>query len=128
MKKGLVGISLMCLFSVGTFFANAQVKNPSLTVSKGVQQYANKSAFDEKGKKSHIQARSVEFPAIVISKGIVRPTSVETVGNIESKGYPTWAISKGVARQNQERIQEKSGSQEYPEMKISKDEDQISKR
>ena len=72
---------------------------------------------DEKAKKSHIQAKSVEFPAIVISKGIVRPTSVVTAGNIESKGYPTWAISKGVARQNQERIQEKTGTS-----RISRDE------
>lgn len=117
----------MCLFLMGTFFVNAQ--NASVPVSKGVQRYANKTAFeDENAKKSHIQAKSVEFPAIVISKGVFRPTNVETMGNIESTGYPTWAITKGVARQSQERIQEKSGSQEYPEMNISKDENQISKR
>ena len=128
MKNAVKGVGFMCLLLAGTFFVNAQSTTSSFPVSKSVQRYANKDAFNEEIQKSNIQAKSVEFPAIVISKGIVRPTSVETVGNIESKGYPTWAISKGVARQNQERIQEKSGSQEYPEMKISKDEDQISKR
>ena len=128
MKNAVKGISFMCLLLVGTFFANAQTKNASLPVSKGVQQYANKSAFNEEAKKSHIQAKSVDFPAVAISKGIVRPTDVVVAGNIESKGYPTWAISKGVARQNEERLQEKTGTQEYPGMDIPRDENQISKR
>ena len=109
MKNAIKGIAFMCLLLVGTFFANAQTKNVSLPVSKGVQQYANKSAFTEEGKKSNIQAKSVEFPAVVISKGIVCPTDVVVAGNIESKGYPTWAISKGVARQNEKIRQEKTG-------------------
>jgi hypothetical protein len=128
MKNTVKGISFMCLLLVGTFVANAQTKNTSLPVSKGVQQYANKSAFTEEGKKSHIEAKSIDFPAVVISKGIVRPGDVVVAGNIESKGYPTWAISKGVARQNEEKLQEKTGTQEYPGMDISKDENQISKR
>jgi hypothetical protein len=128
MKNAVKGIGFVCLLLAGTFFVNAQSTNSSLQVSKGVQRYANKSAFDEENQKSNIQAKSVEFPAIAISKGIVFPTNVETAGNIESKGYPTWAISKGVARQNEERTKEKAGSQEYPGMDISKDENQISKR
>ncbi len=117
----------MCLLLAGTFFANAQAKNTSLPVSKGVQQYANKSAFNEEAKKSHIQAKSVDFPAVVISKGIVRPTDVLVAGNIESKGYPTWAISKGVARENQKRNSEKAVPQEQPDMNLS-NENQVSRR
>lgn len=125
MNNTAKGISIMCLLLAGTFFANAQ---SSLPVSKGVQQYANKNAFNEEGQKSHIQAKSVEFPAVVISKGIFRPTDVVVAGNIESRGYPTWAISKGVARQNEERLQKNKGPQEYPGMDVPKEEVQISKR
>ena len=104
MKKEIKGIGLLCLLLIGAFVANAQSNNTSWPVSKGVQRYANKSSVeDENAKKSHIQAKSVEFLPIVVSKGLVRPTSVTTVGNIESKGYPTWAISKDVARENQKR-------------------------
>jgi hypothetical protein len=125
MKNAIKGIGFMCLLLVGTFFVNAQ---SSLPVSKGVQRYANKAAFTEESQKSNIEAKSVEFPAVAISKGIVFPTNVETAGNIESKGYPTWAISKGVARQNAERKQDKAGSQDYRPLDISKDENQISKK
>ena len=125
MKNAIKGIGFICLVLAGTFFVNAQ---SSLPVSKGVQRYANKGTFDEESQKSNIQAKSVEFPSIAISKGIVFPANVETTGNIESKGYPSWAISKGVARQNEQRTHEKAGSQEYPDMDISKDENQISKR
>ena len=125
MKNVIKGIGFVYIFLAGAFFVNAQSTFP---VSKGVQRYANKGAFDEDPQKSNIQAKSVEFPAIVVSKGVVFPTNVETAGNIESKGYPTWAISKGVARQNEERNQEKAGLQEYRPMELSKDENQISKR
>lgn len=118
MKKGIITLGLSGLFLVGAVVVNAQSNN-SLVVSKGVQQYANKKAFeDESAKSSHIQAKTVAFPAIVLSKGITRPESVQAQGNIESKGYPTWAISKGVARQNQER-QIKSEIKEFPSQEIS---------
>jgi len=129
MKKGIIVIGLLCLLTIGAFVANAQSSNSSLPVSKGVQRYANKSSVeDENAKKSHIQAKSVEFLPIVVAKGIARPSSVATVGNIESKGYPTWAISKGVARENQKRNSEKVVPQEQQDMDISKDEHQVSKR
>ena len=128
MKKGIKGIGLMCLLLIGAFVANAQSSNSALPVSKGVQRYANKSAVeDENAKKSHIQAQSVEFLPIVVSKGPTRPSSVTTVGNIESKGYPTWAISKDVARENHKRNSEKTVPQEQPDMNLSK-EQQVSKR
>lgn len=128
MKKRINGIALMCLLSVGTLVANAQSSNSSWPVSKGVQRYANKSAVeDENAKKSHIQARSVDFLPIVVSKGITSPTSVATVGNIESKGYPTWAISKGVAQENHKRSSEKLIPEEQPKMDLTKDEKQVSK-
>jgi len=125
MKNVIKGIGFICLFLAGAFFVNAQSTFP---VSKGVQRYANKGAFDEETQKSNIQAKSVEFPAIAVSKGVIFPTNVETAGNIESRGYPTWAISKGVARQNEEHNQKKAGSLDYSPMDISKDENQISKR
>jgi hypothetical protein len=125
MKKGIKGIGLMCLLLIGAFVANAQSSNSALPVSKGVQQYANKR--DENAKKSHIQAQSVEFLPIVVSKGPTHPSSVTPVGNIESKGYPTWAISKDVARENHKRNSEKAVPQEQPDMNFSKDE-QVSKR
>jgi hypothetical protein len=128
MKKGIKGIGLLCLLLVGAFAANAQSSNSSWPVSKGVQRYANKSSIeDENAKKSHLQAQSVEFLPIVVSKGITRPTSVTTVGNIESKGYPTWAISKGVAQENQKRNSEKAVPQVQPDMNLS-NEHQVSRR
>jgi hypothetical protein len=126
MKKGIRILGMSGLLLVGAIFANAQSSN-ALVVSKGVQQYANKKAFEnEKQNNSHIQAKSVPFPAIVLSKGIARPEAVEVQGNIESKGYPTWAISKGVARQNQE-IQRKSEMKNLPSREISTDDQPISK-
>jgi hypothetical protein len=127
MKNGTKGIGLMCLMLLGVFVANAQSSNSSWPVSKGVQRYANKSLVeDENAKKSHIQAASVEFLPIVVSKGTTRPTGVRPVGNIESKGYPTWAISKDVARENQKRNSEKAVPQEQPDMNLSNDH-QVSK-
>lgn len=105
MKKQIIkGIGLVCLLMTAAIFVNAQSGNSSLVVSKDVQRVANKKAFENN--ESNIQARSLAFPAIVISKGIARAPQAQTQGNVVSKGYPTWAISKGVARQNQQRILE----------------------
>lgn len=103
--KNLVGcIAIAGVMVMASITVNAQSVNSSLVVSKDVQRVANKKAFENKDlTNSNIQAMSQPFPAIVISKGIVRPAESEQQGNIVSKGYPTWAISKGVARQNQER-------------------------
>lgn len=126
MKKGIRIFGMAGLLLVGAIFTNAQSNNSPI-VSKGVQQYANKKAFEnEKQNNSHIQAKSVAFPTIVLSKGITRPAAIEVQGNIESKGYPTWAISKGVARQNQE-FQRKSEIKNLRLEEISTDGHPISK-
>jgi galactitol-specific phosphotransferase system IIB component len=105
MKNLLTGITLVGLMAMASIAVNAQSVNSSLIVSKDVQRVANKKAFENKNlTSSNIQALSQPFPAIVISKGIVRSAASAPQGNIVSKGYPTWAISKGVARKNQERI------------------------
>jgi hypothetical protein len=113
MKKQLKGIGLMCLLVMAAMVVNAQSGNSSFVVSKDVQRVANKKAFDNEDlRKSNITAQSTPYPAIVISKGIVRSNETEAQANIASKGYPTWAISKGVARQNQERIRKARASDE----------------
>lgn len=100
MRKQLKGIVAMCVLLMAAIGVNAQ----SGVVSKDVQRVANKKAFENEDlKKSNIQAQSVPFPAIVVSKGVAGSTDAQSQGNITSKGYPTWAISKGVARQNQLR-------------------------
>jgi hypothetical protein len=128
MKK-LLGFAIMSIFLLSSTLVSAQNGNNSLVVSKGVQDVANKKAFeDENSKKSHIQAKSVEFPAIVISKGIVQPTGQPAEGNITSEGYPTWAISKGTARHNMELHQKKADSNEYPSEGVIQDSREISKK
>ncbi len=102
MKKQLGGIGVICLLVMATLVVNAQSGNSALVVSKDVQRVANKKAFDKSG----IQAQSLAFPALVISKGIIHSDVSQPQGNIVSEGYPTWAISKGVARQNQLRAKE----------------------
>jgi hypothetical protein len=98
-------MTLVGLMAIASIAVNAQSLNSSIIVSKDVQRVANKKAFDNKNlTSSNIHALSQPFPAIVISKGIVRSAANAPQGNIVSKGYPTWAISKGVARKNQERI------------------------
>lgn len=115
----------MSMFLMGAVSANAQ--SSTAWVSKDVQRVANKKAFEnEEIKKSHIQASTVSFPAIVISKGIVRPTDTYAQGNIISKGYPTWAISKGVARKNQESINARIQSEELPREEFRQDARDIS--
>jgi F0F1-type ATP synthase membrane subunit c/vacuolar-type H+-ATPase subunit K len=116
MKKG---IGLIALFMVGAFVANAQTQ--SLTVSKGVQHVANKKSFeDENARKSQLQANSVEFPAIVVSKGVAASSESESVaGNIQSKGIPAVAVSKGVAQKSLEKSQNKSQPSETPGRDIS---------
>lgn len=129
MKKQVIGITLMSMFLMGAVFANAQSGSSAWVVSKDVQRIANKKSFeDENSRRSHIQARTVSFPAIVISKGIARPADDYTMGNIISKGYPTWTISKGVARKNQESIKAKAQSEEHPNGEFQRDGNEISKR
>jgi membrane-bound lytic murein transglycosylase B len=128
MKK-LVGLGIMSIFLLSSIVGSAQNGNASPMVSKGVQHVANKKAFaDENVKKSHIQANSLEFPAIVISKGIAQSSDQASVGNIESKGYPAWTVSKGVARQNIEHNQLKQESQEYRPQDILQNSREISKK
>jgi len=99
MRKRKKIIGLIGLFLMGAFFANAQASNPNWIVSKDVQRVANKAAFsNEERDRSHFRAASVDFPSIVISKGVFRKESVASRGNIESKGTPAWVISKGVHR------------------------------
>ena len=105
MKNLLTCITVVGIMAMASITVNAQAVNSSRIVSKDVQRVANKKAFENKNlTSSNIQALSQPFPAIVISKGIVRSPASPPQGNIVSKGYPTWAISKGVARKNQERI------------------------
>ena len=123
MKKG---IGLITLFVLGAFIVNAQ---NSLTVSKGVQHVANKKAFeDEKARKSQLQANSVEFPAIVVSKGVASTSENQSAGNIESTGYPAVAVSKGVARQSLEKSQKKTQKGEQPGREFSNDRNEISRK
>jgi hypothetical protein len=97
-------LGLLSLLLTASIAVSAQSGNSAFAVSKDVQRVANQNAFDNQElKKSNIEAVSLAFPAIVISKGIVRETQSETSGNVASKGYPTWTISKGVARHNYER-------------------------
>ena len=128
MKK-LLGLGIMSIFMLSAILVSAQSGNTSLVVSKGVQHVANKKAFaDENVNKSHIQAKTVAIPAIVLSKGIAQTGDQATVGNIESKGYPTWAISKGVARQRVEHHEQNFESQEYPSEGVIQGSREISKK
>jgi hypothetical protein len=105
MKNKVKGVVLICLMVMASIAVSAQSVTSSLVVSKDVQRVANKQNLENEDlTKSNITAQSQPFPAIVVSKGIVRSDASAADGNIVSKGYPTWAISKGVARQNQERI------------------------
>ena len=84
---------------MGAFFANAQSGNPNWIISKDVQHVANKAAFaKEELDRSHLQVASVDFPSIVVSKGVFRKESIARRGNIKSEGIPAWVISKGVHR------------------------------
>lgn len=121
-------LSIMSIILLTSVLVNAQTGNTSLTVSKGVQHVANKKAFeDEKNQKNSLEARSLSFPAIVVSKGVVQQDEV-VAGNVQSKGYPAWSISKGVARQNLEQNQKDAESNEPPSEGIIKEGRDISKR
>jgi len=86
---------------MGAFFVNAQSGNLNWIVSKDVQRIANKDKFaKEELSGSYFRAKSVDFPSIVISKGVFRREAIVTKGNIESKGTNDWVISKGVQRYN----------------------------
>jgi hypothetical protein len=113
---------------LSSVLVKAQDGTNTLVVSKGVQHVANKKAFeDENARKSNIQARSVAFPAIVLSKGVVQSNDQPTEGNIVSNGYPTWTISKDVAKQSHERTQQNNSSNDVPSDALKNDGDPITK-
>jgi hypothetical protein len=122
MKTTINAIGILSLILLGSIMVNAQV------VSKGVQQYANKKSIEaEKARKSELQVQSVQFPAIVVSKGVARSNEQVADGNMASN-YPTWAVSKGVAQKNTTPGQERTRSKENPNKDISNDAPGITKR
>lgn len=99
--KGLIRILNTKLLLVGLFSFAAVVANAQIHVSKGVQKYANKSAYETAQKQTSL--RSVETPSVAMSKGVhqIGGANVEpSKGNIISKGYPYWTLSKGVGLQH----------------------------
>ena len=93
--------ALLILFMIsGITWTHAQT--PIWSTSKDVQKIANKKMFtDINLRDSHIQAQSVPYPAVTISKGVQglgRDLALQSKGNVISKGYPDWIISKGVQR------------------------------
>lgn len=120
--KTIKATGILSLILLGTSMANAQV------VSKGVQQYANKKSIEaEQARRSELQVNSVEFPTIVVSKGVASSTEQIGKGNMTSN-YPTWAVSKGVARRNAAPDQQGMQPKENPGKDISDDTPGISKR
>lgn len=127
MAKGKNVVTFIGLFLTGAILANAQ-SGTDWMVSKGVQHVANKKTFEaEKLRNTRVEAKTVAFPSIVVSKGI-RRTDETAQGNIESKGYPTWAISKGVARKNQEMDRRNTDVKESPNKDLSNDSQPITKK
>lgn len=99
--KGLIKLLNAKLLLVGVFSFAAVVAHAQIYVSKGVQKYANKSAYESTQKQ--ITLRSVETPSITMSKGVhqIGGSSFESSkGNIISRGYPYWTLSKGVSLQH----------------------------
>jgi hypothetical protein len=128
MAKGKNVVTFIGLFLTGAILANAQ-SGTDWMVSKGVQHVANKKTFEaEKLRNSHVEAKTVAFPSIVVSKGVARTDETVAEGNIKSKGYPTWAISKGVARKNQEMDRRNTDEKEFPNKNISNDSQPITKK
>jgi hypothetical protein len=99
--KGLINTVTSRLFLIAFFSFAALAVNAQVYVSKGVQKYANKSAYETTEKNT--QLRSVETPSVAVSKGVHQigesTTEIEK-GNIISKGYPYWTITKGVSHQH----------------------------
>ncbi|HEX5167606.1 MAG TPA: hypothetical protein VFW11_00430 [Cyclobacteriaceae bacterium] len=96
--KGLTKILDSKLLLVGLFSFAAVVANAQIYVSKGVQKYANKTAY-ESSQNEQTKLRSVETPAIALSKGVHKigdEGENTSKGNIVSKGYPYWTIAKGI--------------------------------
>jgi hypothetical protein len=100
--KTAARFSLSCFFLLSAFIINAQTFNSHPWMSKDVQKIANsKMLKDEKLNALHIEAVSVGYPAIAMSKGVHRIGAKSTTnekGNIVAKGYPYWTVSKGVQR------------------------------
>jgi hypothetical protein len=121
-------IALIGFFLGTTLFVNAQ-SGTDWIVSKGVQRVANKKAFDEeKSKNPHIEAKTVAFPSIVVSKGVPVNKEVQAQGNIESKGYPTWTISEEIARKNQEMDRQNTETKYFQHKDISNEARPITKK
>jgi hypothetical protein len=99
--KGLINTVISRLFLIAFFSFAALAVNAQAYVSKGVQKYANKSAYETTEKQT--QLRSVDTPAVAVSKGVHQiggsTTEVEK-GNAISTGYPYWTIAKGVSHQH----------------------------
>ena len=128
MAKGKNVVTLIGLLLTGAIFANAQ-SGTDWMVSKGVQRVANKKTFEaERSRNAHIEAKTIAFPSIVVSKVIARTDETPALGNVESKGYPTWAISKGVARKNQEMDRRNTDAIDVPNKELSNDAQRISKK
>lgn len=105
-KRHLKQLGLVMVFGCMAVFAQAQTGTPVWTTSKDVQKVANKSLFsDQNLKASHVNATTVGFPAVAVSKGIVKVNNTNLIqteqkGNVVSKGYPMWTVSKGVHKYN----------------------------
>jgi hypothetical protein len=104
MKNGLK-LGLLGLFLAGAFVVNAQTNNSHPWISKDVQKIANKKMLNDVDyKASHIEATTVGYPAVAMSKGVHKVSASSeistsaTKGNMISKGYPYWTVSKGVQR------------------------------
>lgn len=103
MKKLTVkSIAFGILFVMGSLLVHAQQGNPIWTTSKDVQKIANKSLFsDQNLKNSHINAVSLGYPEVALSKGVTKinyrgKAQEKQGGNVVSKGYPMWTVSKAV--------------------------------
>lgn len=110
MKKVIIkSIASGILFVMGSMLAQAQQGSPIWATSKDVQKIANKSVFNDQNlKNSHINAVSVHYPEVALSKGVSKfiyrgkPLEKQS-GNVVSKGYPMWTVSKGVQLYNNKR-------------------------
>lgn len=101
-------IAFAVLFVMGSMLVHAQQSNAVWTTSKDVQKIANRNLFrDQDLKNSHINAVSMDYPEVALSKGVTKinykEKSQKQRGNVVSKGYPMWTVSKGVQVHNNKR-------------------------
>ena len=106
MKKLLYTPLVAVAFLMATSFAYAQTSSKTAwIVSKNVNKIANKKLkADSESNVTHVEAKTVSYPTVAISKGIhrssVSPSETESQGNIVSKGYPSWTVSKAIHRES----------------------------